>query len=134
MVNDGPVILFDGVCSLCNSAVRFIYSRDPNANLRFANLQSEFGQHLLRKFNRQSDNLDTLILIEGDDIHTYSTGSLRIARYLRFPWSLFRVLLILPRFLRDAVYKLVARNRYLWFGLLKACPLPTPELESRFIS
>ena len=134
MLNDGPVVLFDGVCSLCNSAVRFIFSRDPNANLRFANLQSEYTQHVLRKFNHQSDDLDTLILIEGEDIHTYSTGSLRIARYLRFPWSLSRFLLILPRFLRDAVYKLVARSRYRWFGQLQACPLLTPELESRFIS
>lgn len=134
MLNDGPVVLFDGVCSLCNSLVRFIYSRDPNANLRFANLQSEYAQHVLRKFNRPSDNLDTLILIEGEDIHTYSTGSLRIVRYFRFPWSLFRVLLILPRFFRDAVYKMVALNRYRWFGQLQACPLPTPELESRFVS
>ncbi len=134
MVNNGPVVLFDGVCSLCNSAVRFIFSSDPNANLRFANLQLEYAQHVLRKFNRQSDDLDTFILIVGGDIHTYSTGSLRIARYLRFPWSLSRVLLILPRFFRDAVYKVVARNRYRWFGQLEACPLPTPELESRFIS
>ena len=134
MLNDGPVVFFDGVCSLCSSAVRFIFSRDPNANLRFANLQSEYGQHALRKFNLQSDDLDTLILIEGEGIHTYSTGSLRIVRYLRFPWSLFRVFLILPRFLRDAVHKLVARSRHRWFGQLQACPLPTPELESRLIS
>lgn len=128
------IVLFDGVCNLCNGTVRFVSRRDPVGKLRYASLQSDYGQRTLERFNRPKDELDTFILLEDDRIHTRSTAALRLTRYLRFPWPLLSVFLGVPRPLRDAAYNWVARNRYAWFGRVEACPLPTPELESRFLS
>ena len=128
-----PVVLFDGQCNLCNGVVRFLYPRDPNANLHFAALQSQTGQQLLDKFNLPTDELDTFILIEDNRYYQKSGGALRVTRYLRFPWPVLRVFLIVPAFIRDVLYNFVACNRYRWFGRLDSCPLPTPELKDRFL-
>ncbi len=128
-----PIVLFDGQCNLCNGTVRFLVPRDPQANLRFAALQSETGQHLLRKFDLSTDALDTFILIDGEHCYQKSGGALRVTRYLRFPWPVLQAFLVVPAFLRDRVYDFVARNRYDWFGRLDYCPLPTPELNDRFL-
>ena len=128
-----PIVLFDGQCNLCSGTVRFLVPRDPRANLCFAALQSETGQRLLKKFDLSTDALDTFILIEGERCYLKSGGALRVTRYLRFPWPLLRVFLIVPTFLRDVIYDFVARNRYDWFGHLNHCPLPTPELSDRFL-
>lgn len=131
--SDAPVVLFDGQCNLCNGTVRFLVPRDPQANLRLSALQSQAGQRLLKKFNLSTDALDTFILIDGEHCYQKSGGALRVTRYLRFPWPLLRVFLLVPAFLRDVVYDFVARNRYDWFGRLDHCPLPTPELSDRFL-
>ena len=128
------IVLFDGVCNLCNGTVRFVSRRDPAGKLSYASLQSDYGQGALERFNRPKDELDTFILLEGDRVTTRSTAALRLTRYLRFPWPLLSVFLAVPRPLRDAVYKWIARNRYAWFGRVEVCPLPTSELESRFLS
>ena len=127
-----PIVLFDGVCSLCNGAVRFILSRDPGGALRFASLQSVYGQSQLARFDLPQDDFDTFVLVERDQFYTRSTAALRALAYLTFPWSLARVLIFVPRFIRDAVYDWVARNRYDWFGKVDLCPLPTPEQQTRF--
>ena len=128
-----PVVLFDGQCNLCNGTVRFLIPRDPNANLRFAALQSQTGQRLLKTFNLTADALDTFILIDGEHCYQKSGGALRVTHYLRFPWPLLQALLLVPALIRDVVYDFVARKRYRWFGRLDDCPLPTPELTDRFL-
>lgn len=127
------VVLFDGVCNLCNQVVRFIYPRDPQANLLFASLQSEYGQRILKEHDLPPLEFDTILLLEGERLYTHSTAILRIARFMRFPWLLTGIFFFVPRFIRDAVYAWVSRNRYRWFGLLDECPLPPPDLQARFI-
>jgi predicted DCC family thiol-disulfide oxidoreductase YuxK len=129
-----PIVLFDGVCNLCNGVVRFLYPRDPRARLRFTNLQSDSGQALLEKFGMPTEDFDSFVLVEGDKAYTQSHGALRTLRYLRFPWPLLYGLMLVPPFIRNAVYDWIARNRYGWFGRMDACPVPTPELQARFLA
>jgi predicted DCC family thiol-disulfide oxidoreductase YuxK len=132
--DDGPVVLFDGVCNLCEGAVRFLVLRDPAGVFRFAPLQSEVGRRLLARHGLSPDSLDTFVLVEGDRARVHSDAFLGIARRLPAPWSWLRVLALLPRRLRDAVYGVVVRNRYRWFGRKEACLVPTPELRARFLA
>jgi predicted DCC family thiol-disulfide oxidoreductase YuxK len=127
------VILFDGVCNLCNAWVQFVIRQDPQARFAFAPLDSEAANELLRE-RRATVTSDSIILVEKDGIYDQSTAALRIARRLAGPWSLAAVFLIVPTFLRDAVYRLIARNRYRWFGRRDVCMIPTPELRARFLS
>lgn len=127
------VVLFDGVCNLCNGMVRFIIKRDPHARFQFAALQSEVAMSLLRSIGAEEPQPDSVILVEGECMHARSTATLRIVRSLRFPWPLLYVLVILPRPLRDWMYDFVARNRHRWFGKRETCMMPTPDLESRFL-
>ncbi len=124
-----PVVLFDGVCNLCNGAVRFILARDPAARFRFASLQSEAARRLLGN----DAPAETIVLWEAGKIWSKSTAVLRIARGLRFPWSLCYAFVAVPRPLRDLVYDWVARHRYAWFGKRESCMVPTPELRARFL-
>jgi len=134
-VNDPPVLLFDGVCNLCNGAVAFVIRRDPRARLRFAPLQSPAADALLASLGVARDRLpDSFVLVEDGRVHVRSTAALRVARRLRFPWPLLAVNLLVPRWLRDPVYDLVARNRYRWFGRREACMVPTAELRARFLA
>ncbi len=128
-----PIILFDGVCNLCSGAVRFVIERDPEAEFRFASLQSERGRALLRRHGLPEDGMDTMVLVEAGRAYTNSSAALRVTRRLRRPWSWLRALLVVPRPLRDAVYGVVARHRYRWFGRREACLVPGPELRDRFL-
>jgi predicted DCC family thiol-disulfide oxidoreductase YuxK len=131
---DPAVVLFDGVCNLCNNSVQFIIARDPTAYFHFAALESEAARRLLGE-NAVSGSLpDSVVVIEHGRVHTQSAAALRIARRLRFPWPLIFAFIVVPRPLRDMVYDLIARNRYLWFGRRDTCMVPTPELQARFIS
>lgn len=130
---DHPIILFDGVCNLCNSSVDFVIDRDPEARFRFASLQGEIGRGLLRQHDVAPEAMDSVVLIEEGRVHTRSTAALRIARRLPFPWPLFSIFFILPALLRDFFYDLIARNRYRWFGRRESCRMPTPELQTRFL-
>lgn len=129
----GPVLLFDGVCNLCQSSVQFVIARDPGGAVRFASLQSEVGRGLLQAHGLAADHLDSLVLIEGGKAWTHSDAALRLTRYLTGPWPLMRIFLATPRFVRDAVYGLIARNRYRLFGREDSCWLPSPDLDARFI-
>lgn len=127
------LILFDGVCNFCNDAVNFVIDRDPQGRFRFAALQSELGQRLVREHDLSSELLSS-VLVERGRAYTRSTGALRAAKYLRFPWSLLSVFLLVPRFVRDAAYDWFAARRYRFFGQSDSCRVPTPELRRRFLS
>jgi predicted DCC family thiol-disulfide oxidoreductase YuxK len=127
------IVLFDGFCRMCSFIVRFVYARDPHARLRFAPLQSEAGQALLRRFGLAADRMDTFVLVEGDRCFTRSTAALRLVRRLRGLWPLLYAGIAVPRPLRDAVYGFAAKRRYRWFGRSDACMLPTPDLKRRFL-
>ncbi len=131
---DHPIVLFDGICALCNATVQFALKQDPQGKLRFAGLQSTAGRKLLQTHGLPGEDFDTVLLIEGDRVSTHSTGALRILRYLRFPWPLLYGLILIPPFIRDRIYALVARRRFDWFGKLDACPIPPPEVRDRFLS
>ena len=126
------VILFDGVCNLCNAWVQFVIERDPGVKFAFAPLGSDAANALLGSRHYVATS-DSIILVEKDGIYDQSTAALRIARQLSGLWSKGAVFLIVPKGLRDAVYRFIARNRYRWFGRREVCMIPTPELKARFL-
>lgn len=130
-MNDHPIILFDGICNLCNGWVNFVIDRDRSRNFRFAALQSEVGGRLCE--NRAHDIPDSIVLIENDVVHVKSDAVLRIARQLDGAWPLLALFRLVPRSVRDLVYDFVARHRYRWFGKRDTCRVPTPDLQSRFL-
>ncbi|MET0287149.1 MAG: DCC1-like thiol-disulfide oxidoreductase family protein [Polyangiales bacterium] len=127
------LLLFDGVCNVCNAAVLFIVDRDPKAHFQFASLQSELGERTLREHGLPLD-LNTVVLIEGGKAYTRSSAALRVARGLRWPWPLLFALMVIPRALRDAAYLAFASRRYALFGKSEQCRIPTPELRSRMLA
>lgn len=127
------VILFDGVCNLCNGSVQFIIKRDRDSRFRFAALQSEFGRNQLKRFNLPPDALYSVMLIEGDKLFQKSTAALKIAKSLGGAWPLMYGFIVVPRFARDWIYDFIAANRYRWFGKKDECMIPTPELRARFL-
>ena len=130
---NSPVLLFDGVCNLCNASVQWVLKRDRKGIFKFAALQSDTGQALLRKYGLDQQHFDTVVLIDGPRIFTRSDAPLEIVRRLGGAWSLLAVFGMVPRVVRNAVYDWVARNRYRWFGKKEACMLPRPEWKERFI-
>jgi predicted DCC family thiol-disulfide oxidoreductase YuxK len=130
---DQPVILFDGVCNLCNGAVQFIIKHDKKNRFRFASLQSGTGQHLLEQYNLPADQLNSFILIENGKAYTRSTGALKVAKKLSGIWPMLYTFMIIPKIFRDSIYDWVARNRYKWFGKKNECMIPAPELKARFL-
>lgn len=127
-----PIIFFDGVCNLCNSSVQFVIKKDKANKFRFASLQSNAGQEILQHYNLSQSDFNSFILFEDGTLYTRSTAALRVLSQLK-GWKWSRVLNWVPRFLRDGVYNVVARNRYKWFGKQESCMLPSPDLVSRFL-
>jgi predicted DCC family thiol-disulfide oxidoreductase YuxK len=130
------IILFDGHCNLCSGSVRFIIQRDPRAHFRFASLQSDAARRICAKHGipaPASSEPDSIVVIADGRALERSDAALAIAAQLPFPWRMLGVLRVLPRVLRDWAYRLVARNRYRWFGRTETCMVPTPELRARFI-
>ena len=128
-----PLVLFDGVCNLCNGSVQFIIRHDPRARFRFASLQSPVGEKMLGELGIDRRVLDSIILVADGRWYSESAAALRIAQGLGGAWKLLGIFRLIPRPLRDAAYRLVARNHYRWFGKTEACWLPTPELKARFL-
>lgn len=126
------IVIFDGVCSLCNASVDFLMRHDRTGRLRFGSFQSEAGRTLLARHGLFTAP-ETIYVIDDDVLYTESTGVLRLARYLRLPWRAAGILQVVPRPLRDPVYRWVARNRYRWFGKRDTCRVPTPEERARFV-
>jgi predicted DCC family thiol-disulfide oxidoreductase YuxK len=130
---DHPIILFDGVCNLCNSSVQYIIKHDPGHVFRFASLQSPFGQKIISTYHPPSNDYNSFILFTDDKIYTRSTAALMVVKKLKGFVKLVYVFIAVPKFIRDAVYNLIAKNRYKWFGKKATCWLPTPELNSLFL-
>lgn len=128
-----PVVLFDGVCNLCNASVDFIIRRDRKGRLRFAALQSEAAKTFLGNLEIPKSLPDSILFYENEKLYSRSAAVLRIASYLGFPWVLAKIFIIIPAFVRDAVYDFVARNRFRWFGKKETCRMPTQEERGRFL-
>ena len=128
------ILLYDGVCGLCNWLVTFTIKRDRAGKFKFASLQSEAGRTLLQKFNLPVDDFDSMVLIKGDKSYRKSAAALRILKELTWPYKLFYLFIIIPAPIADFFYGIIARNRYKWFGKHDECLLPSPEIKERFIS
>ncbi|HEX8331282.1 MAG TPA: thiol-disulfide oxidoreductase DCC family protein [Segetibacter sp.] len=128
-----PIVLFDGVCNLCSSSVQYIIKRDKKNIFRFASLQSDVGQKLLAKYNLPTTELDSFVLVQNGRVYKRSTGALMVAKQLGGASKLLYGFIIIPAFIRDAVYTFIGNNRYKWFGKKEACWIPTPELRSKFL-
>ena len=128
-----PVVLFDGICNLCTSSVQFIINHDPRQQFRFASLQSAFGQQVLEKYNLPVTASGSFILLGNGIIYTKSSGALRVAKKLSGAWPALTTFMIVPPFIRNAVYDFVAKNRYKWFGKKEECWIPTSNLKDLFI-
>jgi len=128
-----PVILFDGLCNLCQGSVQFVLRHDKKNEFLFASLQSSIAEHLLFPFTGNLPKPDSFILLDNGQMYTRSTAALRVCRRLNSFFPLLYGFIIIPRFIRDAVYQLVAANRYKWFGKKEACWIPTAELSARFL-
>lgn len=132
-----PVVLFDGVCNLCNGFVQFVIERDPGASFKFASLQSTAAAALVKEHGGGASIAaapESILLFEGPRFYSQSTAVLRAMRRLTFPWNLAYAFVIVPKPIRDALYAWIARNRYRWFGKRDVCMAPTPELRSRFLN
>jgi predicted DCC family thiol-disulfide oxidoreductase YuxK len=129
------VVLFDGVCNLCNGVVNFLIDHDPRGELRFAALQSKAAAGLLQSMAQPpaAPEPESILLVEGGRVYERSTAALRIARHLSGGWRLLAVFTLVPRPLRDVVYRWIAAHRYAWFGKASVCRVATPELQARFL-
>ena len=127
------IVLFDGVCNLCNGMVQFVLKRDKKKQFLFGSLQGKTGQEYLRKYKIPVNAFNSFMLIEGDKLYTRSTGALRLLKHMGGGWQLLYAFIIVPRFIRDAVYRLIAINRYKWFGKKDQCRVPTPQERERFL-
>lgn len=128
------IVLFDGICNLCNSTVQFIIKRDKNNVFKFSSLQSEFGQNFLEERNLSSTDFNSIILYEsGVAYYTKSTAILKIVQKLGFPYKILSVFLLIPSPIRDSIYSLLSKNRYHLFGKKDSCMVPTAENKKKFI-
>lgn len=128
------VILFDGVCNLCNRAVNFVIKRDRKSVFKFATLQSEIGRSLLSGNEINNEDLSSFILVLNEQLYSRSTAALKVCRCLSGLWPLMYGFIIVPKFIRDFVYDIIAKNRYKWFGKKESCMVPTPFLASKFLN
>ena len=133
MKTDKKILLFDGVCNLCNSSVTFVIKHDKKDLFRFAALQDPAGKGLIEKHQIDTSKTDSIILVDGDKAYVKSTAALKVARHLGGGYPLLYAFMIIPNFIRNWVYDYVARNRYNWYGKKESCMLPTPELKSKFL-
>jgi predicted DCC family thiol-disulfide oxidoreductase YuxK len=128
-----PLILFDGVCNYCNTMVNFIIRRDKKKIFRFAPLQSEAARNILQRFHLPQNNFDSFMLFENNKIYQRSDAALRLYNKLPWYWKWTQVFWIIPKFIRDGVYNVIARNRYKWFGKKDQCMVPAPGVKERFL-
>ena len=128
------IILFDGVCNLCNGSVIFILQREKNPTFQFASIQSEAGKELLQWYGLPKDYNLAVVLIDNGKLYLGSTAALKIGQTLKFPWSILSSAgIIIPKFIRDWFYRQIAIHRYQWFGKRDLCIIPTESLKARFL-
>lgn len=133
-MNTKPVILFDGECILCNGFILFVIRNDRKGLFMFSPIQSPAAEKLAENHHFTSEKFNTIRLLWNNQLYERSEAVLKIFRNLRFPASLLYALILIPRFLRDPVYNLIAKNRYKWFGKKPTCMIPTPNIAERFIT
>jgi predicted DCC family thiol-disulfide oxidoreductase YuxK len=133
---DKQLILFDGICNLCNSSVLYVIKRDKRNTFLFAPLQSSVGQTIIQRFNIDSSKTDSILLYnpKNDSLKYKSSAALLVAKQLNFPSNLMSIFFVVPTFIRNWVYDFIARNRYKWYGKKESCMIPTPELQSKFLA
>ncbi len=131
--NQTHILLFDGVCNLCNGIVQFTIKRDPKAKFKFASLQSESGQSLLKQFGLPTDDFNSFVYINGEKCFLKSSAGLHVLKELGGIWKVFYIFIIFPRPFRDFVYNLIAKTRYKIFGKRDTCIVPTPDIKLRFL-
>lgn len=127
------IIIFDGYCNLCSNSVVFILKNDKKDNFRFTSLQSKYSQSLTEIEKNKSKIPDSIILLENGNIYTQSSAALRIAKKLRWPFPLAYALIVVPPFIRNAIYRYIARNRYKWFGKRNTCFIPNQNVDYKFL-
>ncbi|RKR13159.1 putative DCC family thiol-disulfide oxidoreductase YuxK [Maribacter vaceletii] len=128
------IILFDGICNLCNGAIQFIIKRDTQNLFLFTPLQSKAGKKLLEERKIDTKNMDSILLIDPNvAYYIKSDAALEIVKNLSTPWRFIRIFKVLPIGFRDFVYDFIAKNRYRWFGKEEQCMIPTPELKTKFL-
>ncbi|MFV0305185.1 MAG: thiol-disulfide oxidoreductase DCC family protein [Moheibacter sp.] len=132
-MNNQKIILFDGVCNLCNATVQRIIENDNRNMFKFSSLQSEFGQQFLKTNKLPQSEFDSIILLDNTKYYTKSDAALHIGKELKGIYKISKLVLILPKFIRDFAYDIIAKNRYKWFGKKESCWLPTPELQEKFL-
>jgi len=126
-------IIFDGICNLCNESVQFLIMLDKKDMFRFIPLQSEKAKQIISCFEENNKISDTIILIQDNKLFVKSDAVLYIAKLLGYPWKFFYFLKFVPKFIRDWIYELIAKNRYQWFGKKSACMIPTNDIKSKFL-
>jgi predicted DCC family thiol-disulfide oxidoreductase YuxK len=133
--NNKQLILFDGVCNLCNSSVLYVIKRDSKNKFLFAPLESNIGKDIIKKFKIDTEKTDSILLYNPviDKLTNKSTAALLIASRLGFATNLLSVFIIVPAFIRNWIYNYIAKNRYKWYGKKESCMIPTPELKSKFL-
>lgn len=127
------VILFDGVCNLCSASVQFVLKHDKHQRFLFSPLQSQYAQTILTKHQLSNKDLNSFILIQNNQFYTQSTAAIKVAKALAFPINLLVIFIIIPPFIRNYIYHIVAKNRYRWFGKKSSCYVPVSNWENRFI-
>lgn len=132
-MNEKYILLFDGVCNLCIGVVNFVIKRDTKEKFKFAALQSESGQALLKRFGLSTNDFDSFVFISGEKYFIKSSAGLHVLKELGGVWMLFYTFIIFPRPFRDFIYGIVARTRYRIFGKRDTCMIPTPEVKRRFL-
>jgi len=131
--NNKLIILFDGVCNLCNSSVNFIIKHDTKEQFLFASLQSDAAKEILLQFSTKKLTLDSIILIDDSNIYEKSSAALQISKHLNSGYMLLYSFIIIPKSIRDWMYNIIAENRYKWFGKKKKCMVPTSKIRNRFL-
>lgn len=133
LADTGHIILFDGICNLCNSSVQFVIRQDKKKLFKFASLQSETGQSLLRQRDFDTKAMDSFVLISEGKYYSQSTAALKVLKALGGRWSILYLFILIPAFIRNAVYHFISRNRYRWFGKKDSCMIPDAEIKERFL-
>lgn len=131
--DQNDIVLFDGVCNLCDRAVNFIIQRDPKDRFKVASLQDGASKKLLKDYQVNESYLDSIVLVRGDQIFYKSRAALEIAKKLKGLWPIIYAFVIVPYFIRDPLYDWIARNRYKWFGKRETCRMPTEEDKQKFL-
>ncbi len=126
-------VFFDGVCNLCNRSVNFLISKDKKEVLKFASLQSEYAQNIIPKELLNRENLDTIIVYSDGQFYDRSNAVLKLCKVLGGGFYVVLIGYLIPRFVRDGLYRFIANNRYHWFGKQFQCRVPSPELKDRFL-